>query len=326
MKALGDVVLFKIDAEKGEGPDLAAQYKVQGYPTFVVANAEGDVMDTWNGYAKESFLDMLSPAVTDPTTIDEKTTRFASAPTALDGIRVARYHATRGDYVAALGFVDKVDKLQDAPNMAALRFDYTASEFIYNDGLSVDAVRMTADAVVASSNMNPNEVVNVAQTMQRIGRKVEDPTLGVAYLAPALAATKGTTDEGLAKTHARLAVDHALLVEKNADKAVQLKYATMPEGWKDDPSALNSFSWWCFEANTNLDEALVLARRGAELASPGKDRAMILDTAAEICNAQGNCDDAVELIRQALAEHGDSEHYQKQLVRFEEIRAASQAN
>ena len=87
----------------------------------------------------------------------------------------------------------------------------------------------------------------------------------------------------------------------------------------------NSFAWLCFENRVNLEDAELLARRGAELAAPGKERAMILDTAAEICNARGNCDDAVELMRQALAEHPDSEHYATQLTRFEDIRA-TQAN
>ena len=50
---------------------------------------------------------------------------------------------------------------------------------------------------------------------------------------------------------------------------------------------------------------------------------MILDTAAEICNARGNCDDAVELIQQAIADAPESEFYQKQLKRFVEIREAS---
>ena len=36
--ALSGVVLFKTDAEKGEGKELASQYVVTGYPTFVLVN------------------------------------------------------------------------------------------------------------------------------------------------------------------------------------------------------------------------------------------------------------------------------------------------
>jgi hypothetical protein len=106
---------------------------------------------------------------------------------------------------------------------------------------------------------------------------------------------------------------------------VELKRATLPEDWKDSPTQLNRFAWWCLEAMANLEEAEVLARRGADLAPPGPERANILDTAAEICNARGNCDDAVELIRLAIENDPDRELFRTQLERFESLREA-QAN
>ena len=60
-----------------------------------------------------------------------------------------------------------------------------------------------------------------------------------------------------------------LHVENNEAKAVELKYASMPEGWKDDPKELNSFSWWCFENLVHLEEAEALARRGGGTGSGG---------------------------------------------------------
>ena len=72
----------------------------------------------------------------------------------------------------------------------------------------------------------------------------------------------------------------------------------------------------------NLDEAEVLGRRGVELAPPGPERAMVLDTVAEICHARGDLEEAIELIRQAVADAPEKEYYQKQLERFEAVRAA----
>jgi len=45
LKSVGDYcndkfVMIKIDAEKGEGPELAKRYKVEAYPTFVVIDAD----------------------------------------------------------------------------------------------------------------------------------------------------------------------------------------------------------------------------------------------------------------------------------------------
>ena len=65
-----------------------------------------------------------------------------------------------------------------------------------------------------------------------------------------------------------------------------------------------------------------MARRGVELAEAGKMKANILDTLAEICNLSGNCGDAVEYMRLAVAEAPENEYFQKQLERFETLLAA----
>jgi len=43
-------VNWKIDAEKGEGPDLAKKYSVSGYPTIVFVDGNGDEIDRIVGY------------------------------------------------------------------------------------------------------------------------------------------------------------------------------------------------------------------------------------------------------------------------------------
>ena len=48
---------WKIDAEKGEGPDLAKKYGVKGFPTIVFTNSEGTEIDRIYGYLPaEQFL------------------------------------------------------------------------------------------------------------------------------------------------------------------------------------------------------------------------------------------------------------------------------
>lgn len=48
---------WKIDAEKGEGPELAKKYGVKGYPTIVFASADGTEIDRIYGYLPaEQFL------------------------------------------------------------------------------------------------------------------------------------------------------------------------------------------------------------------------------------------------------------------------------
>ena len=38
------MVLFKIDAEKGEGTALADEFNIKGYPTFVATNADAQTI------------------------------------------------------------------------------------------------------------------------------------------------------------------------------------------------------------------------------------------------------------------------------------------
>ena len=48
---------WKIDAEKGEGPDLAKKYGVKGFPTIIFANSDGTEIDRIYGYLPaEQFI------------------------------------------------------------------------------------------------------------------------------------------------------------------------------------------------------------------------------------------------------------------------------
>ena len=114
------------------------------------------------------------------------------------------------------------------------------------------------------------------------------------------------------------------MVDEDLDAALARKRSTLPEGWRDDVGQLNSFAWWCFENGVNLEEAQELALRGVELSGPGAERAMVLDTAAELCNALGNCEQAIELVRRAIEQDPDNGYYGEQLARFEEIQAAGE--
>ena len=91
---------------------------------------------------------------------------------------------------------------------------------------------------------------------------------------------------------------------------------TRPEGWEEDPGELNGFAWWCFENRINLEQAEDLARRGVELAPEGEEKAMVLDTLAELVFLRGDENEAVALIRQAIEQSPDNEYYREQMVRF----------
>lgn len=107
------------------------------------------------------------------------------------------------------------------------------------------------------------------------------------------------------------------------DTALALRRDHLGLEWRDDVARLNSFAWWCFEHEVNLEEAEVLARRGVDL-SEGVERANVLDTLAEIVNARGRRNEARTLIDDALELNPDSDYLQSQKTRFAEEEAVGQ--
>lgn len=139
----------------------------------------------------------------------------------------------------------------------------------------------------------------------------------LGYIKDGQAFASDIADENLQYLKDRINIAYVLYIENDVEKAVNLKKNTFKENWMDNARSLNSFSWWCFENQINLDEAKELAHRGVKLAEPGSQKAMILDTIAEIEFLQGNKDEAEDLIKEAIIENPESEYYMKQLNRFQ---------
>lgn len=115
--------------------------------------------------------------------------------------------------------------------------------------------------------------------------------------------------------------EYALIVEKDFEKATELKRASLSPGWVSDPGALNEFAWWCFENAVNLEEAENLSRRSIELSQPGAEQANYLDTLAELIHLRGDTEGALELIQKALQMNPESSYLKNQLSRFQDILA-----
>jgi Flp pilus assembly protein TadD len=154
--------------------------------------------------------------------------------------------------------------------------------------------------------------------LRDMARQADLPGRAVPYIVAALQASEGTTDEEIMDSRVHLQIDKALLVDKDPAAALVLFRTTFDEGWQDNAGQLNNFAWWCFENNVNLAEAEDLIMKAVTLAETDGERANILDTAAEICNKRGNCEDAVARIKQAIELAPDKQYFKDQLVRFEQ--------
>ena len=306
------MVLYKTDAEK-EGVELAKVEKVKGYPTFILQNAKGETIERWAGYSKEYLLATLNAAVEDPTTVEEKLVRFEKKANAKDADKLAAYHGTRGEVKQSVDFSRKAVELEPTDDRR-INLVSAVSDGVRQGEMKVDALAKERDAVLASGTKNAQSLLQLLMVLKHGAGDKPDPSLFVPVLKPAIAATKDNPE--LKDTHQELLIDNALYIEKDKSKAFKLRKAAMPEGWMEDPRQLNSFAWWAFENDVNLEEAESLARKGEKLAPAGADKAMVLDTLAEILYARGKKTEAVAAIEQAVKEHPEKEYYKNQLERI----------
>lgn len=309
------MILLYNDCEKGEGVDLASKYAVRVYPTFAMVDHDGAVTDRWAGYpGVDGFIELVDAALADPRPIDQKRDAFAAEPTLALALSLGRHSE------AVFASQDAVRYYREAMAMdPASADDLRGKVFlamfygIRGEDFTADEVVAEGQAILASPGVDPSTAITVAA----VTRRLADPEQFKPVLRAALAATEGATGD-MAEARRDLEVDAALLLDDDPDRALTLKRATMPDGWRDDPSALNSFAWWCFENDLNLDEAQQLALRGVELAADDGERANILDTAAEIAFKRGDVDRAIELQTRAVSLAPDREGLKKTLERFEE--------
>lgn len=323
IQALDQVVLYKVDGEKGEGAKLAKHFKVKSFPNFVMLGQKGKMINRWAGYGdSEQFIEALEMTLDDPITIDARMARYEKKATAADAEVLARIHLAESDYKKAVDLYRTACKL-DGNRKADLAYPiFQATAYgMKSSAFGEKEVFQAADGVLKYGNASGEDLCYMAKTMSHVAKKAGNPKLQKPYLEAAMNSIANTNDKKLLEFRAGMQVNYALVVEGNVDKALNLKRKCMPAAWTEDAMQLNSFAWWCFENNVNLAEADQLARKGAELAPDGKKKAMVLDTVAEICNARGSCNSALEWIQLALAEDPENQYYKDQFERFQEIIA-----
>jgi tetratricopeptide (TPR) repeat protein len=311
---LPKVVLLKNDCEKGDGIALAKKYEVRMYPTFALVTGEGEVTDRWAGFeGVEAFIKTTDTALADRRTIVQKKDAFAKAPTLPLALSLASYSETVGANGEAVTYYREAMK-QDPQLVAELRTKAFMAMYygLRSEQFKPEDVVVAGQEIAGDPATTPGDHLMVASMLKRVA----PPGTYVPVLEGALKATAGVTDPDLVAGRRQLEIDAALLIDKDREKALQLKRASMPTEWRDDPGQLNSFAWWCYENDVNLEEAFTLAMRGVELATENGDKANILDTAAEIAFKRGDRNKAIELEEQAIKLMPDRKGFQESLARF----------
>jgi tetratricopeptide (TPR) repeat protein len=324
-RALEPVFLYQTNAEKGEGKTLAKEFRVRAYPSFILLDANGEIIDRWVGYEKNFLIKTMEMVLSDLSTYKEKQERYDSNPSARDAAAMGRFSYSVEEYKEAVTYYTSARKMNDDPSVD---YNYHIFESMYrgraDDDFTFEDITEAADNVMSSEATSQSHKLSTAMRITYLANEQDRLDIVAPYIEAGLKIVSSIDDPDAEEAYNRLMIDKALYVDRNKDEAIKYKRASMPEGWREKASQLNAFSWWCFENLVNLEEAEQLARKAVELAEPGRQRAQILDTLAEICNVLGNCTESVELMKLAVKEDPEWEYAQEQLVRFEEILASSE--
>ena len=323
IKILESVVLFKVDAEKGTGPELAKSYGVQAYPTYALLTNKGETINKWAGYSKEHFISTLSKSLKDPVPFTEKLAAYEKNPTAPGAAWLADYYAGGGNIDKAMELYKKAESLDPtvsyAGSMFELKFMQMRQMRQRPEDKSFVELEALAEKVLTAKTPNPQQIGFVFQIMIELSKTLDKVDRVPYYVAKAYKYAETNPSPEADQIKKAVYPMYLLHVEKNPEKALSEFRTSLPAGWQDTPQGLNNFSWWCFENNIGLEEARQMAEKGVTLSPPGRGKAMMLDTLAEIENALGNPSKSFELMKQATIEDPKQSHYQQQLKRFEEL-------
>ena len=309
-----------VDVKKDEGIELSEHYRVGVYyPVYVLTNSDGDVIFRWTGYTGANrFIRSLREATSDLSTIKERIEKSKNKPVLKDIIYLAGYHADIGEYLKAIKYYEQAQSLGGGV------YDYTYKIFentanaSWKDMLSFDDVLSAADAVLNSNKKNINDIVKVAKIMSRLARKKDRTHQLAKYLQAGIDATANSQIKKLKESYDLLLTDQALYVSLDSAKAIDMKRESLGPDWQDNPEKFYNFAKWCLERKINLDEAEMYTRKAIRLAMPGKFKAKVLNTLAQISYTTGKTDEAITLMKQVVDEDPGNISYIKRLEEYQE--------
>lgn len=317
-------VLLQLKNNEETSRSLLEQHVVVAYPTFAILNAQGEVVARNIGFGDSAdWLQWVAAVAADPLTITERKARFAAQPTCPDAMILGRAAYVQMEPLEAEDYFRRaleLDRTMAVQADAPYHWFVTLYRGVGMERVPVEHVIAVTQELLSAPDLRADHALSICQRLADTKDFIDAEQLA-AFMRSAFPVIMASKDEALRQRRDRFLVDYALVVEGNREKALAYKRSSMPANWQADPNQLNSFAWWCHEQAINVDEAARLARKAVDLSTPGRAQANILDTLAELVNRQGRPQEALALIRQAIALNPESTYLQGQQQRFEELIA-----
>lgn len=276
-----------VDAEKGEGVELAKRYAAKGFPTLVVVDAEGAEIDRIVGYrAPAEFTAEIRRILAGDGTLAALRRRFAETPADADVALAYGAKLAGSDPKAAVVVFEQAEEAAakaDRPTQGRVRLERAAVLLATGDRSGAMDV---AEALLRDFADTPS----AAAAARRVGAAFvgADARRALTFLDAVRRVAKEPEDR-------RAVEEHAVAVHRNGIAAALRRQA---DAAGDDPQALNEVAWTCFEMKLNVREAVAWARRAVEKSS--RDPA-ILDTLANLLWISGARAEAIGLETEAAS-------------------------
>ncbi len=310
------MVHFPLNVTEGEGIELSDKYLVgKTYPVFILADSAGKVITRWTGFTNaERFIRFLDKALSDLTTIEERTVRFNNRPYRDDAILLARYSNEIREYKQAVGYFQKAKKL-DYNSIIDYNFEIfvNSANAAWNDEMAMAEVYPVADTVLFSPNSGAQNVRKMVQMLTNLARKKEATANLGKYLMGGIKALAGLKDSRSSEARIDFKADYSLYAKHDTTEALAIKQNSLGNNWQNDPERFYKYSKWCLARLIDLDKAEHYVRLASKRASSGEFRASVLQTLAKICDARGNTAEAVGIMQKCLEEAPDDVRYSEYL-------------
>ena len=318
--ALGAVIHLPIDVLSESGKAVAESYHIgYSYPAYLLADKEAREITRWVGFTtSDDFVNSLSQATRDLTTVPEREARLKQQPNLGDAAYLGLYYYNTRQYLKS------AEAYRQAQSMPQNRMDYSYRIFqslleaCWNGDLPFDSVMAAVDTVMAHNGANSKNTARAVSFLTRLARRTGDTDRIARYLDSGMVATARMNDQEGKSLHISLLADYALHIKHDTATALELKQKDLGTGWETDPQRYFQFGQWCLERGINLEQAEKYVRQAANLASGGKFKAMNLRVLADIVHARGRTKEAMGILQEAMDLDPANAWYEK---RFEEMQA-----
>jgi thiol-disulfide isomerase/thioredoxin len=315
------MVCYKIDAEKGEGIELASKYNIRVYPSVVFADASGNEIERKIGYDPDlnHYLKEVDRIIRGDDILPKWIERFEKEKPLDAAVKIARYYM---DYDLAKAeiyyqFVTSSDPKAEKSETKNLMSDYAVNQLFY--GATKDRARYAEDFIRQFPGTEPalNLMVDLAFYYGRRGEKEKSWTIfNTRYdladektkqaLASSLEQIKLLTDHATKEETYKAITALDLSIPSDVSKAAgwyhkwndrPLAEKVMGEWLKNNPEAsldeLNNVGWTAFELKILPNEFAKAMIQCWERTPPSDQDSYKADTIANLCELSGDKKNAI---------------------------------